>query len=559
MSNLKIARIEAYIQSNFSGLVDVSDVKESEQKITLLTRSIAAMAIISSTGSSIEDASESIVDGPHDGGIDSIFYHGHLNTVFFVQSKWSTTATKTIDVGTAHKLVAGVQKLLENDFSTFNEKVKRKTDIINRVIQDASTKIVLCATYNSNNSIDPEVMDVFNKYINDINDASDIMRFQSINLHDLYDVAAKKRGPVNEDVMIRNFSKISSPKPVYYGQVCATELALWYEKSQELLFSQNIRSFIGDTEINNSLVDSLTTNPEIFFYCNNGITVLASTIAKKPIGGDSRDSGVFECTGMAVINGAQTVGACYKAKMLGVDRLGDAFVFAKFIEVGTDDPQETTNFSNHVTRTANTQNKVERRDFVSLDPYQKELQEGLDILGVKYVYKNGEKINDGEKGFDLNLATLALVSDYGDINLAAMAKREIGKIWDKIKEPPYTLLFNRSKGAYYIKNIANIFISIQSISQEYAKNTHINRKEQYAIHGNVLLALICMKDLAKDNIHDENYDLKKAFEHCKTIIPVIFEKVYSVSESKYPGAYLAYLFRNTGKIKEIATGIIPIA
>jgi hypothetical protein len=66
---------------------------------------------------------------------------------------------------------------------------------------------------------------------------------------------------------------------------------------------------LGSTEVNQSLIETLRSNPENFWYFNNGITALASHIAKKPIGGDTCDMGVFEYSIVSIVNGAQTVGA----------------------------------------------------------------------------------------------------------------------------------------------------------------------------------------------------------------------------------------------------------
>jgi len=78
----------------------------------------------------------------------------------------------------------------------------------------------------------------------------------------------------------------------------------WYQKFNLNLFSPNIRSFLGQTEINQSIRTTIQEEPEKFWYYNNGITVLAHDINKKPLGGNSKESGIFECKGIKVVNGA---------------------------------------------------------------------------------------------------------------------------------------------------------------------------------------------------------------------------------------------------------------
>lgn len=127
MSTLKNARIKAYIEQHFNGIIDLSNIHENDRSTALLTRGIACLAIMSYTGCEAKDAAEAIVDGGNDKGIDGIYYDSYTNSVYFVQSKWSNDGTRTIDESAAHKLKHGVQKLLDLDFDGCNECLKRKT------------------------------------------------------------------------------------------------------------------------------------------------------------------------------------------------------------------------------------------------------------------------------------------------------------------------------------------------------------------------------------------------------------------------------------------------
>lgn len=252
---------------------------------------------------------------------------------------------------------------------------------------------------------------------------------------------------------------------------------------------------------------------------------------------------MFECTGFAVVNGAQTVGACNKAFKIKPESGRSAFVMAKIIATGSQDNE----LAIAVTKAANTQNRIERKDFVSLDPYQKELKDELEILGIKYVYKTGE--NRTEDAYDLSFITQALAANTKDIGLIALAKREIGKIWDDINKPPYTVLFNKSNNAYYIKNIINIFSKIQEIIQTTSGDDR--RKIQYSIHGNIFIAARCMEKIDQEKITTSDYDLEQNLNLLIDIVPREFNDIYDKAEKEYPGAYLAYLFRNVTKLNQL--------
>ena len=79
------------------------------------------------------------------------------------------------------------------------------------------------------------------------------------------------------------------------------------------MFSSNIRFFLRDSEVNEGIFNSVRHEPEKFWYYNNGITALCSSIGKKPLGGSGRDTGIFECKDVKIVNGAQTVGSIARA------------------------------------------------------------------------------------------------------------------------------------------------------------------------------------------------------------------------------------------------------
>jgi len=550
MSNLKNARIKSYIEQNFAELINVSHLPSADQAGGLLTRGLAALAVISKTGCSFPDAANSIVDGGQDNGIDAIYFDTYTNAVYFVQSKWSDAGNKTIDEAAALKLTRGVQKLLDLDFDDFNDKVKSKKRIIEKITSDASVKIVLCVTYNSINSLADSVESILDEYIGNVNGGIDIMQLAIANQSKIYDVASKSRGPVDEDIVLRNWTKIDIGMPLYYGQIAVSDLANLFNKHQDSLFVPNIRAFKGDTEVNNLIVESIVNTPEMFCCLNNGITIIANEIHKKPLGGASRDSGIFECKGVAVVNGAQTVGACNRAFELNGERASAAYVIAKMIETG----QPDNDISIAITKAANTQNKIERKDFVALDTFQKDLKEGLDILDINYVYKTGEDVPSDGKSFDLSFVTQALIADTSDIALIAIAKREIGKVWDDINKAPYKTLFNPTNNAYYIKNILQLFSKIQDIIR--TASAENKRMQQYTIHGNVFIASQCLKRIEKDKIRTDVYDINKYLTECESIASSILNDVYTKFEEKHPGAYLAHLFRNAKKLAELDAELI---
>ncbi|NEO90249.1 MAG: hypothetical protein F6K56_08290 [Moorea sp. SIO3G5] len=99
----------------------------------------------------------------------------------------------------------------------------------------------------------------------------------------------------------------SIPYEAYYGQINGSDVAKWWSKYNNKLFSKNIRNFIGDSEINEEIKKTLENQPELFWYFNNGITVLCQKLTKTNHR-KTRDTGNFYAEGISIVNGAQTIG-----------------------------------------------------------------------------------------------------------------------------------------------------------------------------------------------------------------------------------------------------------
>ena len=79
-------------------------------------------------------------------------------------------------------------------------------------------------------------------------------------------------------------------------------------------------------------------------------------------GGAGTDFSTFHCGDVSVVNGAQTVSTIGKFGESNFDALENVYVPMRIIVRGDDE-----SFADDVTRTNNRQNRIENRDFVTLD------------------------------------------------------------------------------------------------------------------------------------------------------------------------------------------------
>ncbi|MBD2083503.1 AIPR family protein [Coleofasciculus sp. FACHB-542] len=550
MSIIHVRQIEAKLKSLFSDLIDLSDYankSQAEKESAFLTRALAAFAILVTADIAPEQAALCITDGYGDNGIDAIYFDEHEKILFLVQSKWRHNGTGSIERGDALKFIKGVKDLINAEFERFNEKVKKRSIEIQDALLFANTRIALLLTYTGQAPLGEDISRDFNDFLRDMNDPSEVVELRVLRQGQLHSIIASGTlgAPINFDVVLRDWGQTREPFLAYYGQVSAAEVAAW-DKYHPRLFAPNIRSFLGTTEINQSIIETLSSEPEKFWYFNNGITALCGTIRKKPIGGSSHDSGVFECTDVSIVNGAQTVGAIATANAKSPDGVAKATVMVRFISL----ENCSEDFAIRVTRATNTQNRIEKRDFVSLDPEQERLRTELQLEGVDYVYKAGYSLRDIKKGFDLTEATVALACAYSELNYAVQAKSGIGVLWEDVSKAPYKALFNSGVSSVRLWTLVQIHRAIEE-QLKIEKNKRQGREAMLPVHGNRFLARQVFRYLSLKSLDDPKTDVQDILDRVKEVSARVVELTISAINEKYPESYLANLFRNIKKCHDI--------
>lgn len=486
----------------------------------------------------MEELASSVTDGSHDGGIDLIYFSPTERTLYLVQTKWHEDGHGSIDLGDALKFINGVKKLLDNDLDGLNERVQAKRPDIERALFDANANFALVIAHTGQEDLSSDVKLELDNYVASQNDTSELMFLRVLKQGELHKaVAAGLSGaPVSAEVQIYGWGQVKDPHFAVYGQVCAADVAEWMKTHGNRLFERNIRQFLGSSNVNQDIVDTLLSRPEEFWYFNNGITAVASGLAKKPIGGNSSESGIFECTGFCVVNGAQTVGSIFSASERSPESVQKAMVPVRIIssELGS------TAFASEVTRFTNTQNAIEKRDFVALDPEQERIRQELHIEGVEYIYKSGTASGSSVKRFDLTEATVALACNSSDVSLAVQAKREIGKLWENLSKPPYKLLFNSGVVGPQLWKVVQTLREVDAAINVEAKK-YTGRDALICVHGNRFI----------------EWAVLNAYKSQPTAsIPVLVDltivKLINAVKADFSDSYPASLFKNLSKCKSLA-------
>lgn len=550
MSKLHVNQIAGFLTKRLKNFVDLADYEHHEDAGQIhkvfLTRALSALAVSSLADVELEGLCSNITDGQKDGGIDLIYFDAAERTLYLAQTKWHDDGHGSIELGDVLKFIEGVRKVLDDDVESLNEKIRARRPDIERALYDANAKFVLVLAHTGQEPLADEVSNAILSYVASQNDTSELMTLRVMRQGDLHQAVAEgvAGAPISLEVQLSGWGQIREPYFAVYGQVCAADVANWMRQFGSRLFESNLRQFLGGSVVNEDIVATLVERPNDFWYFNNGITALALDVAKKPIGGSGTDSGIFECTGFSVVNGAQTVGAIHAASDKAPDVISKAMVPVRIIS----SKNSPAVFSNEVTRCTNTQNAIEKRDFVALDPEQERIRQELHIEGIDYAYKAGSNVGSGPQKFDLTEATVALACAHEEVSLAVQAKREISKLWDDISKAPYKQLFNGGVAGPAIWSAVQALREVDKRLQVEAKKRQ-GREALICVHGNRFIQWGALRLLANGagGIADALNPV-----HVEKAVGEALGRTLESVRTHFSDAYPASLFKNLAKCRVLA-------
>lgn len=555
MSEIHIRRVKKYLDEHINNLIDMSDYdgrSVSEKESALYSRSLAAFSLMVLSQCTVEEASNSVTDGYGDNGIDAVFFDKMANKLWIVQSKFFSKGSGSISHGDMLKFIKGVNDLTALDFDKFNNKIKSHSNEVEQALDDSKVTIhIINAT--TGQTVSAECQQSINDLLAEVNTPTPIAFFYDFNLNEVVNgLLANVNGtPIDEDILLSDWGMINEPYKAVYGLMDGVELANLWKTYKKRLFSENIRSFLGASDVNENIANTIKKHPENFVYFNNGITILCDTLSKKPRGGGDRHTGYFTCKNVTIVNGAQTIGSLGMTLEGANDEDIILKVFVKIISL-----ENTPDyFGESITVATNTQNKVEKKDFISLDEEQIRLRREFALESVNYhIKRSGEKIVPDEKNYTLEEATLSLATMMDDVSLTVQAKREIGKLWDDRSKKPYTDLFNSNLKATKVIRAVKVYRKVAEVLSPKISRA-MGRERSIYVYGNLFITHLVFRLIPSHAFEGSlNFD-RYLSNHIEKEIPKIIEKVYNKTMELYPNAMIPQLFRNYTKCRDIKANI----
>lgn len=484
MGKVQIRHIQNHLEEHFVKHLSRKGLERrsgDDLRRALCSRALSAFALSELANLSPEDASEHVTDHFSDAGIDALYASVSESTVYAVQAKWNQRGNKGIKEAEARKFVSGLDKLLDLDLDDMDSLTVKNRDELTLAIESPNFKLVMALVTSSSEDLPEKSNRVVRDFTDSLNHPTDIATFEYVGQGRLHELVRQAHAPqpVDLTVTLRSWGRLPDPHLAYYGQCSGADIAAWWKTHRVKLFSKNIRDFIGTSEINAQIEHSAKTDAERFWYLNNGITILCDSIRKSGEGGRGKDYGKFYCRGASIVNGAQTVGALGRAGLSNSEAIDGAVVLVRVISL-EDAPD---GLSTMITKSTNTQNRIEPRDFVALDHEQARLARDFALEDIEYVYRRGAPQTYREKSCSLDEATVALACAHPDIRLSVSAKSQIGSLWENVESTPYRSLFNRDTDASEVWALVILGRQVQGALTDARKRS--DRTEvQVAIHGN---------------------------------------------------------------------------
>ncbi|MBL8755341.1 MAG: AIPR family protein [Planctomycetes bacterium] len=533
------------------------DTRPTEKRAAFISRALAAYALVVLEGASDAAAAAAIVDGYDDNGVDAVYYNNDDQKLVVCQSKWKEDGTASIDQGATKKFLGGVDLLVNQKLDRFGSRLNRHKKTIESALRNPDVKMKMVLTYNGVGALGDHVRQDLDDFLLKNNSPIELFSLEVLDQARNYQALVGQHGgkPITIEVDLREWGSVTEPYAAYYGQVPIREIVGWWQSHGRGLLAKNIRSFKGSTDVNDGMAETLGSSASDFWYFNNGITLLCNAVKKTPAGGGNREFGHFVCIGASVVNGAQTVGQI--GSFPSPDTIPEnARVLVRIISL----EGVPEGFDQRITRATNTQNRVEGRDFASLDENQRRIRRELALDGIEYSIRSGDPLPEPKDGCTITEAAVAMACAQPDVSLAVLVKNQVGRVFEDLQGAPYTLLFNATTPAREVWRAVSVMRIVDKVI-EALSYSDAQRAMLLGVNGNRFILHMVFRDPAMVQWRNEQVMPEQLKKDAAQAAANAFARLLDYLNLHEPNAYLQPLFKTQDRCKELEDGLalMPVA
>lgn len=512
---LEVQHIKGALLREFQNRISMDDFEKkdpTERETALLSRAVSAKAARILADCTSDEAAAWVIDGRDDFGIDCVAFSASGSELWLIQAKWKDKGTAGFDTEAALKLVHGLKKLDNRDLDHFNERLQLLADRVHGVLRLPTCKVNLVIALMGDGRLSVETRNILGEAAKEFGGRGRSVEYRVLDQRDFHRAIREDLEPqpiTLKATMDREWYSRETPYKAVIGEVSADQLARWYggqsdgddhDKGHgERLYDRNVRKSLGLTGVNQTMVESMLREPEGFLYRHNGITVQCDRVeqeyhAKRAVGQPT----TLTLHNASVVNGAQTVSSAFRAYERDPEAVAEAYVLVRIISL----EGAPEGFGRSITKATNTQNHMERRDFIAIDTVQSEIQKDFSLsLDKEYVFRRGELDPAPESGCSVTEAATALACMHRDSSLAVRVKGSTNALWEEGRGGAYTLLFGQQPSAQQIWRAVQVFRLVRDqLTQLRAKFT--GRPAAVVDSGGLLVAHLVFQRIGRDKFDE---------------------------------------------------------
>lgn len=149
------------------------------------------------------------------------------------------------------------------------------------------------------------------------------------------------------------------------------------------IFKNNIRLYLGNTDVNKKIEETLINEPHNFHLYNNGLTITTKEIKDNILEN-------YIISPVNIVNGCQTANSIYNIFKKNSKNIDIVKIPVKIIKASDEEYEK-------ITIRTNTQNGISERDLVSITSIQKDIEEFMGkkvFSSKKFFYKRQNSVNN---------------------------------------------------------------------------------------------------------------------------------------------------------------------
>ncbi|MBW5853080.1 AIPR family protein [Yersinia enterocolitica] len=569
-ANVTAQRLGSTLRERYEAHIHKRECVPSQQDYNVKMASRALAAFTMYHLGSVDDitAGNCVCDSSNDGGIDGICINHSEKLVVVVQSKFNQSGSGTWTKDDFLSFKDACEKLQKEQFHLFDEVLKNRQSDIKIALNSLDYKFIFAMTHTGKRGAADLILFDMQQWQKELNEAAftdnkkpkEEWDFQVhlVSAEDLINwIHSGSRGAIDlEQVELLNYGQIDKPHQAFYGVVSGDQIMDWWKGYGQRLFTKNIRNILGSTDVNDEIRKTALNDPEMFWFYNNGITLLVDEVEQSRRNvSTGPERGTFTFKDVSVINGAQTVSSIGSLSTIPPEKLSKVKVLARFIKVNDD---ENNKVSNLITRANNLQNRVLGRDFASQQPDQHRLSHELILEGYQYQLLRTDEnpTQKNPKVIDLDEALNALACLTKIDSVVAQLKSNRGRFFENFEGSLYKSVFNpKVPGIKLINAVLHFRIIEEIITTELDNVDRSVNSRRYLIltHANRYFCSVVLNMVPKLNVVTTLLQPDRNLISSNLLNLIADVELYMAKN--HPSAYPARFFSNANKIKELYENI----